>query len=83
MGAVLSRRLTHLRVNLDTEELPFPRGSVVEVLSGVGGNGPVKLAGLHWTGVPTTYELSWAEYRKLRRFVLVQQEVQATTGPVS
>lgn len=77
------KRITHFRIAQDCEEIPFPKGSVVEVLSGLSGQGSVVLQGLHWTGAPTTYEITRAQYRSLRHFVLVNQHTEPTAAGVN
>lgn len=77
------RRITHFRVEQDCEQIPFPKGSVVEVISGVSGQGSVVLQGLHWTGNPTTASVTRSVYRSLRHFVLSEQRVDtAASGQV-
>jgi hypothetical protein len=82
VAVLMGKRITHFRVLVDTEELPFPKGCVVEVIGSLSIE-PICLQGLHWTGVPCDFLLSVKDYRRLRSFVLRPETViAATTGAV-
>ena len=79
VALLMAARIRHLRVLVDTEELPFPKGVVVDVVGNLSTD-PVVLFGMHWTGVAVDFRLSQKDYRRLRGYVFRPEAIVEAQG---